>query len=427
MDKEFQSVVEQLTHAGFKLPRREFMRLTTFGISSAALLAACGDTISESKKGVTLTQWYHQYGEAGTEAAVHRYAKSYTKAQVNVGWIAGTGNKYLNKVNAALHGSDAPDVFELQFPSFEQIKAGLIAPLDDIIASVKNDFSPTTLKPLTINGKVYAIKMINDMGLLYYRKSVLDKAGVNPPTTMDELIIAAKKLTSSSRKGLYIGQDGGVDALYQVAPWGAGADFIDNDKIVFDVPGTVATYEKILELNNSGTLLIDTPISWQDYTPFTQGLAAMQWTGLWAMPGITKALGEDFGVVPWPALDASFLPSTFLGGWAEMVFGKGKHIDAAKQYVKYLWIDSVNIQTDCSLGYGLHIPPRISIASKATKLQSGPAAQAVDILNKYGHAVPLPGIPQWTTRCVLHSAIFSRIEPMLRARSTMLHRSVRPS
>lgn len=394
MDNEYQRVVDELTSAGFKLPRREFMRLAAAGVGSAALLAACGGSTGGSGGGgssTTLTQWYHQYGEVGTQQAVFRYAKQYTKATVKVSWVPGTGNEYPNKVNAALLGSGAPDVFELQYPSLDQVKAGLIAPLDDIIDPVKSDFSPTALKPLTINGKVYAIKMINDMGLLYYRKSLLQQAGVQPPTTVDELIAAAKKLTSKSIKGLYIGQDGGVDALYQVAPWGSGADFIQNDKVVFDVPGTAGAYEKIRELNSSGALLIDAPTFWWDPSAFTQGLAAMQWTGLWAMPGITKALGDDFGVVPWPALDSTVQPSTFFGGWSEMVYGKSKNIDAAKQYVKYLWIDSANIQTDWNVGYGFHVPPRISTTQKTTKLQSGNAAQAVDYLNKYGHAVP----PTW--------------------------------
>jgi multiple sugar transport system substrate-binding protein len=43
------------------------------------------------------------------------------------------------------------------------------------------------------------------------------------------------------------------------------------------------------------------------------------------------------------------------------------------------------------VGYGFHVPPRNSIAAKTTKLQSGPAAQAVDFLKKYGHATP----PLW--------------------------------
>ena len=42
MDNEYQRVVEELTSAGFKMPRREFMRLAAAGVGSAALLAACG-------------------------------------------------------------------------------------------------------------------------------------------------------------------------------------------------------------------------------------------------------------------------------------------------------------------------------------------------------------------------------------------------
>ena len=43
------------------------------------------------------------------------------------------------------------------------------------------------------------------------------------------------------------------------------------------------------------------------------------------------------------------------------------------------------------MGYGFHVPPRLSIAAQAEKLKTGPAAQAVDFLNKYGHATP----PLW--------------------------------
>jgi multiple sugar transport system substrate-binding protein len=117
----------------------------------------------------------------------------------------------------------------------------------------------------------------------------------------------------------------------------------------------------------------------------------MQFCGLWAMPGITKVLGDDFGIFPWPALDSQSQPAVPLGGWAEMVSAKGKNVAAAKEYVRSLWIDNSSVQIDWNVGYGFHVPPRLSIAAKTTKLQSGPAAQAVEILNKYGHATP----PLW--------------------------------
>lgn len=399
MDDDYQRVVDELTRVGFKLPRREFMRLAA-AIGSTTVLAACNDNIvgisnnkGSSKGDVALTQWYHQYSDVGKQSAVLRYAKGYTNATIKVNRVAGTADVYLNKVHAALTGSNAPDIFELEYPPVDLIKAGLIAPLNDIIADTKSDFNPASLTQITMNGKIYGIKMANDMGLLYYRKSLLQKADVLPPTTMDELIAAARALTGNGMKGLYIGQDGGVDALYQVAPWGAGAELIQNNQVVFDVAGTAQAYETIRELNAAGVLLVDTPTSWQDPSPFIQGLAAMQWSGLWSMPTITKALGDDVGILPWPALDSSVQPSTFLSGWSEMVYGKSKNIDAARQYVKYLWLDSTGIQTDWCVNYGLHVPPRLSTIAQTPQFQSGVAAQAVEYLNHYGHAVP----PTWNT------------------------------
>ena len=374
--------------------RRRFLQYSGTAAGSA-FLAACAGTGGGSTSNPslpTITQWYHQYGEAGTQQAVMRYAKDYTKANVKVSWVPGTGNEYPDKVNAALLGSNAPDVFELQNPTLDQVKAGLIEPLDDIIDSVKSDFSPVALRPLTINGKVYAIKMINDMTILYYRKSMLARAGVKPPTTMDELIEATQKLSSGNVKGLYIGQDGGVNALQYVAPWAAGVTFLsDDNKLGFDVDQTAQVYSKIRDLNKTGATLQDAPTFWWDSSSFTQGLCAMQWCGLWAMPIIQKALGDDFGIVPFPALNSSYQPSTSFQGWAEMVYAKGKNVAAAKDYVKYLWITNSTVQQDWNVGYGFHVPPRLSTAAKTSKLSSGPAADAVTILNKYGHANP----PAW--------------------------------
>ena len=393
------------------LTRRRFLQYSGSVVLGGSLLSACAGTGGSTSNSnlPTLQQWYHQYGEAGTHEAVLRYAKQYTKANVNVSWVPGTGNEYPDKVRAALLGTNAPDVFELPFPTVDQVKAGLIEPLDDIITAVKSDFNPVSLRPLTINGKIYAIKMINDTTFVYYRKSLLDKAGLQPPTTVDDLITTAKKLSNSSMKGIYVGPDGGVNALSYILGWSAGADFLsDDNKIVFNTDRVAAVYEKLRALNASGGVLPDAPTFWWDPSAFTQGLCAMQFCGLWAMPGITKALGDDFGIFPWPALDAQSQPAVNLGGWAEMVSAKGKNVAAAKEFVKYLWIDNSNVQIDWNVGYGFHVPPRLSIASKTTKLQSGPAAQAVEILNKYGHALP----PLWDS--AMETALTDAISNILK-------------
>ena len=42
---------------------------------------------------VTLQQWYHQYGEAGTQQAVEKYAAAYQDATVKVQWKPGDYDK----------------------------------------------------------------------------------------------------------------------------------------------------------------------------------------------------------------------------------------------------------------------------------------------------------------------------------------------
>jgi multiple sugar transport system substrate-binding protein len=384
------------------------MGLGAAAVGSAPLLAACGGGSSGvsgdsggsggSGSKPTISQWYHQYGEAGTQQAVERYAKEYKDATVNVQWTPGD---YTSKLNSGLLSTSGPDVFESS-PNIDQVKSGQVVPLDDIIADVKSDYTDADIKSSTVDGKIYQIKMVDDMGVLYYRKSVLEKAGVQPPTTIDELIAASKTLTSKDQKGLFIGNDAGVTpsfgggALLGPILWTVGSDYLTADnKPGFLTDEVKQSFAKMQELFKSNSLLLGSPTDWWDPSSFTQGLAAMQWCGLWAMPGIQKAIGDDFGVVAWPKFSASVgKPSTFAGGWGAMVSAKSKNVDAAKAFVKWLWIENLEAQEDFNLSYGFHIPPRKSLAAKAEKLQSGPASDALKIFNESAVA----SNPSWTPK-----------------------------
>ncbi len=399
------------------ISRRRFLQSSGVAVGAATLgssfLAACagssgGSTATSS--GPSLAQWYHEYGETGTHEAVLRYAKGYTKANVTVNWLLGTADLYPNKLQTALLGNNPPDVFENQGVSLSQVKAGQVEPLDDIFSPVQSDFLTAALAPYTVNGHVYGIPMIGDPQFIYYRKSLFKAAGIEqPPTTFDDLITVAKKLTSGSRKGLYVGNDGGVVSLTLPLLWTAGDLISADNKIIFNSDAVAASYEKLYELNKSGALLIGAPTDWTDPSAFEQGLAAMQWCGLWAMPGITKSIGDDFDIFPLPPVNAQQgKPATIAGGWAESICAKSKNIEAAKAYIKYLWIDTVSIQTDWNVGYGFHVPPRKSIAAATTKLSSGPASTAVSILTQYGHSTP----PLWDNAMVtaLQGAVSSIVK-----------------
>ena len=375
--------------------RRQFLKLaggTALGAST--LLTACGSTgaggTSSSGDVITLNHWYYAAGEKGTKEAVFRYAEEYSKVnpkvKVKVTWIPGD---YFGKLNTALFSPNPPDVFELGSgsPIDQMGKAGQLAPLDDLFAQgVKDQFYPQDIRRSTVNGQIYGVQKLIDLGLLYYRKSVLDKAGVQPPTTIDELIAAAKKLTTPKMKGLFAGNDG-YSALWNIALWSSGSDLIREGKFAFNNERTAKAFLKLRELYQSGSLLIGAPTDWFDPSSFITGLAAMQWGGMWEMPAIKDALGDDFGVLPWPALDAQGQPATFWGGWTEFVSAKSKYLDAAKAYVKWLWIDNTAVQQDWSLAYGFHVPPKEEAIQTAQPLQSGQAATGANIVAKYGFVI----------------------------------------
>ena len=233
--------------------------------------------------------------------------------------------------------------------------------------------------------------MLDDTGILYYRPSVLRAAGLAPPRTIDELTQTAKALTTSARKGLFVGNDGGATALINIVPWSAGSDFLVDNKIVFNNPRTVLAYEKLRALNDSGALLIGAPTDYWDPSAFTQGLTAMQWGGLWSYPAIHKAFGTDIGGMAWPALDGAGRPATFRGGWSAMVNAQGPNVDEAKKYVRWLWVTNKKLQEDWCLGYGFHVPPSAAVAKAASALRAPVPAQAVADLAAHGYALP----PTW--------------------------------
>jgi multiple sugar transport system substrate-binding protein len=60
------------------------------------------------------------------------------------------------------------------------------------------DFLPATVDSATYFNKLYAYPNDSDGGLLYYRKDLLDAAGLEPPTTWDEMKAACDKIQGTA-------------------------------------------------------------------------------------------------------------------------------------------------------------------------------------------------------------------------------------
>jgi multiple sugar transport system substrate-binding protein len=387
------------------IPRRRFLSLTGGLAAAAAGLSACGSNTGRPEAGsstsasgggsadrVELSQWYHEYGENGVEEAVSRYAAGYDRAKVTVKWNPG---EYEKLVAAALLTDKVPDVFEYgNGPTLDMIKAGQVVDLTDTLGTAKDQFAPSVLAAMTWDDKIWAIPQTVDMQMLYYRKSLLQKAGVQPPKTFAELITAARAVQSKDMGGFFAGNDGGIGVLGNQLIWAAGLEQVNADKtgIGFADPAMYDGLTQFRDLSKNG-ILSSASKDWFDAAPFVNEETAMQWTGLWALPDVQQAFGDDFGVLPFPAIGSNGRQVVPFGAFSSCVSAKGVDPEAAKAFVRWLWVDQEADQLDFSNSYGTHIPAKPALAPRATKLAEGAGAEAATFVADFGHAPSLLWTP----------------------------------
>ncbi len=377
------------------------------GLAAAATLAACGqnnplDGGSSANPGAgessslgseapagdkpSLTQWYHEYGEPGVKEATERYAADYEGADVTVKWNPGDYNSILA---AQLLTDDVPDVFEAeQGGSLDQIRSGQLEDLTELIGDAKEDFNPSVMKRFTFEDKIHGIPQVIDMQLLYYRPSLLEAAGVEPPTTMEELVTAANAVKTDSMGGFFAGNDGGVGVLGTMFIWSAGYEQLNEDRteaafLNEDFYNGLVAYR---DFSKSGGVVQAASAEWFSPDAFINEEAAFQWGGLWSLPAIKEAFGDDVGVLPFPAIGSNGRASVPFGAFGACVAAEGSDVDASKEFVKWLWIDQEDKQVNFADAYGTHIPAKPSLVPRATQLADGPGADAAQFVADSGFA-----------------------------------------
>lgn len=108
----------------------------------------------------------------------------------------------------------------------------LIRPLDDLVAKFGGDLEPSQL--VRIDGKIMAIAFMGNGQNLFYRKDILEKAGVEPPKTYDDVLAAAKAIRDADLMDYPLAAS--------VKPgWDLAAEFVNNylgTGAEFFAPGT---------------------------------------------------------------------------------------------------------------------------------------------------------------------------------------------
>ena len=112
--------------------------------------------------------------------------------------------EYDTTLQAALAGGNPPDFFYVDSLSLPDLaEAGALAPIPEGVITEPDDFYPSLAEAFTYDGTWYCPpKDFSTLGLVY-NVDMLEAAGVEPPTTMEELAAAAEALTTDDGVGLW--------------------------------------------------------------------------------------------------------------------------------------------------------------------------------------------------------------------------------
>lgn len=166
-------------------------------------------------------------------------------------------NDIYTKVNTLLQNDQAPDV--LNIDTFADYQADdLLKPAKDYVSEeTYAKFYDAFLEQSDIDGTVWAVPDLASVRTLFYNKDLLEGAGVEVPTTWDELTDACQKLKDKYGDDVY---PWGIDlttdegqAAFAYYTWNNGGGFVDeNDEWALNSDANVEAINYEIGLYNQG-------------------------------------------------------------------------------------------------------------------------------------------------------------------------------
>jgi multiple sugar transport system substrate-binding protein len=184
----------------------------------------------------------------------------------------------------------------------------------------------------TWNGRLYGVPFGINALTMYYNKDLFNKAGLNVPTTWDELRDAAKKLTTPTVNGILISAKPTEEGTFNFLPyvWSAGATAFDINN-----SGGIKALEFVASLVSDGSMSREVVnMSMDDVkNQFIAGNTAMMVNGPWQVAGIRQSVPNlNWGVSLIPK-DREFAAG--LDGENIGIIGN-KNVDASLAFVNYI-------------------------------------------------------------------------------------------
>jgi raffinose/stachyose/melibiose transport system substrate-binding protein len=276
------------------------------------------------------------------------------------------GSEYENILKVKMAANDLPDVFDTHGWAIVRYGKYLADLRDQPWASQLTD----TIKPVVTDkdGKVYTLVLSEAKDGISYNADILQKYGIEPPKTFDELMAASEKIKSQSNGEVTPFFMSGVDN-------GTIGGFLD----IF------ASSLLISPKDNDAKTLLDGTFDWNKWTPLAQKLQDMQKKGYLNKDVLTAKysdLPQRFaqGKVAFfmgapsfadevhkvnPNVKIGLMPAT------SMVAGDTPTFSGGERYTMGAWKDGKHLEESKKLIAFFAKPENMTKIANATKLPAG--------------------------------------------------------
>ena len=338
--------------AGRRMSRRDFLKIGGTGLAGAALLgtAGCGGGGGGDSGNLILS---HGPEESGVLQKQLDAFNQQHKGEIQVEWRqmpADTG-QYFDQLRTEFQaGGGEIDVIsgDVIWPAQFAANGWIMDLSDRFPESEQQKFLPATIESNLYEGAIYGVPWFSDVGMLYYRKDLLEQSGISaPPATWEELKQMAEQVRQESgTKYGFVFQganyEGGVvDGLEYI--WTHGGDVLDGNNVVIDSPESAAglATERSMVTDGVTPQAVVNYTETESHTTFLNGDAVFirNWPymyGLASDPAQSKIKPEQIGVAPIPSGEGGQSFSG-LGGWNLFINAASQDkVDAAWTLVQYL-------------------------------------------------------------------------------------------
>ncbi|QHT61068.1 ABC transporter substrate-binding protein [Paenibacillus lycopersici] len=334
------------------------------------ILAGCSDRllqtteggrsgISEYKTGVppspvTIDFWFPWGGDYRKEFkanVVDEFEKKFPAIKVNMTFVESTGNTQASdKLLTAIGAYNPPDValFDRFLIDSWAVKGALTDLTDYADASgiSPGDYYDAIWKEVLYDNKVYALPWGTDNRGMFYNKTLMKAAGLNPdkpPATIEELDAMAAKMFKRGLNGKYE-QVGFIPWMNQgflyTQGWNWGGQWEKNGKLVPNDPQIVKALEWMTgyakTYNMESLDSFSNEIGQTGMNAFLTGKVGFVYDGNWLLNDLSKYQpGFQWGVAPMPA-PSGREPVTWAGGWSFVIPKGAKHEKEAWEFIKFV-------------------------------------------------------------------------------------------